>query len=187
LVAGPEIADWHPLDWISKMYNIGCCSNTMSLRYLPASMDFSAAQRLLLMHAPYEYIPAPSPSTVRVLIAGDHATLRASLKTMLELDPRIKVVGDASDDCETVKMARKLRPDVLLVDLDMRCCDDFEAVAEITEKKLATSVIGLTIYDDQAERTKAQAAGVDLFLEKGVPYKQLINAIRLAAVKAQTP
>jgi DNA-binding NarL/FixJ family response regulator len=159
----------------------------MSLRYLPAHLDFAAAQRFLQMPAPYQYVPSTSPSTVRVLVAGDHATLRASLKTMLELDPRIKVVGEASDDCETVKMARKLHPDVLLMDLDMRCCDDFEAVAEITEKKLASSIIGLTIYDDEVERTKAQAAGVNLFLEKGVPYKQLINSIRLAALKAQTP
>jgi two-component system nitrate/nitrite response regulator NarL len=104
---------------------------------------------------------------------------------MLELDPRIQVVGEAADDCETIKMARKLRPDVVLMDLDMRCCDDYEAIAEITNRQLASAIVALTIHDDQTERSLAQAAGVDLFLEKGVPYKQLISAVRLAAANKQ--
>jgi DNA-binding NarL/FixJ family response regulator len=103
---------------------------------------------------------------------------------MLELDPQIQVIGEAADDCEAVKMSRRLRPDVVLVDLDMHCCDNFEAIAEITGQQLATSVVGLTIHDDPSEREVAQEAGVNLFLEKGVPYKQLISAIRLAAANS---
>lgn len=121
---------------------------------------------------------APTATPVRVLIAGDHATLRACLKTMLELDPDINVVGEAADDCELVKMAHRLQPDVVLMDLDMRCCDNFEAVAEVTERNLASSIVALTIHDDPAERANAQNAGVSLFLEKGVPYRQLISAVR---------
>jgi DNA-binding NarL/FixJ family response regulator len=124
---------------------------------------------------------APTTAPVRVVIAGDHATLRACLKTMLELDPDISVVGEASDDCELVKMSYRLQPDVVLLDLDMRCCDNFEAVAEITERKLASSVVALTIHDDAAERANAQKAGVSLVLEKGVPYRQLISAVRSEA------
>jgi DNA-binding NarL/FixJ family response regulator len=100
---------------------------------------------------------------------------------MLELDPRIRVIGEASDDCETVKMASKLRPDVVLIDLDMRCCADFDALAEITQRNLANAVVALTIHNDEAERAAIMAAGVNVILEKGIPYKQLINAIRLAA------
>jgi DNA-binding NarL/FixJ family response regulator len=121
---------------------------------------------------------APNATPVRVLIAGDHATLRACLKTMLELDPEISVVGEAADDCELVKMAHRVQPDVVLMDLDMRCCDNFEAVAEITERNLASSIVALTIHDDAAEREHAEKAGVNLFLEKGVPYRQLISAVR---------
>lgn len=141
------------------------------------------------MSAHYEFVPpvsqasAPAPQ-IRVVIAGDHDCLRSSLKTMLELDPRIKVVGEAADDCETIKLARKVRPDVVLVDLDMRCCDKYDALAEITQQRLANSVVGLSIHDEARERADAQAAGVNVFLEKGVPYKQLINAIRLAASTA---
>jgi CheY-like chemotaxis protein len=126
--------------------------------------------------------PSSQLSLVRVLIAGNHATLRSCLKTMLELDPQISVVGEAADDCEMIKVAYRVRPDVVLVDLDMHCCDDYDALAEITENKLANSIVALSIHDDEAQRTAAQKAGVSLFLEKGVPYKQLINAIRTVAV-----
>jgi CheY-like chemotaxis protein len=126
--------------------------------------------------------PTTQQDMVRVLIAGNHATLRSCLKTMLELDPQISVVGEATDDCEMIKMAHRVRPDVVLVDLDMHCCDDFDALAEITEGNLASSVVALSIHDGEAQRSAAQKAGVSLFLQKGVPYKQLINAIRTAAV-----
>jgi AmiR/NasT family two-component response regulator len=127
-------------------------------------------------------VVSPTVSVVRVLIAGDHTALRSCLKTMLELDPQISVVGEAADDCEMIKMAQRVRPDVVLVDLDMHCCDEFDALAEITEGKLANSVVALSIHNGEAQRTAAQRAGVNLFLEKGVPYKQLISAIRTAAI-----
>lgn len=146
--------------------------------------DFEATQKPPFTTPNYQYVPPVSPTStpqIRVLVAGDHDCLRSSLKTMLELDPRISVVGEAADDCETIKVARRLRPDVVLIDLDMRCCDQYEALAEITQQRLASSVVALTIHDEPRERAAAQAAGVNVFLEKGVPYKQLINAIRLAA------
>ena len=154
--------------------------NQYPLRELDAPQMFSN------MTAHYEYVPplsqASGPaSQIRVLIAGDHDCLRSSLKTMLELDPRIRVVGEAADDCEAIKLAQRIRPDVVLIDLDMRCCDKYDALAEITQRRLANSVVGLSIHDEAGERAEAQAAGVNLFLEKGVPYKQLISAIRLAA------
>jgi CheY-like chemotaxis protein len=126
--------------------------------------------------------PSTQQNVVRVLIAGSHAALRSCLKTMLELDPQINVVGEATDDCEMIKMSHRVRPDVVLVDLDMHCCDDYDALAEITEGKLASSIVALSIHDGEAQRAAAQKAGVSLFLEKGVPYKQLISAIRTVAV-----
>jgi DNA-binding NarL/FixJ family response regulator len=83
-----------------------------------------------------------------------------------------------------VKMAQRVRPDVILMDIDRRCCDSFDAVAEITQGRMARSVVALTIHDDAEEREEAQRAGVNLFLEKGVPYKQLISAVRLAAANS---
>jgi DNA-binding NarL/FixJ family response regulator len=164
----------------------------MSINARPIPTHDYSARRRLVKFAPHgEAIatsapvaaPAavPTADPVRVVIAGDHATLRACLKTMLELDPDINVVGEASDDCELIKMAHRVRPDVVLLDLDMRCCDNYDAVAEITEGNLASSVVALTIHDDAVQRAQAQKAGVKLFLEKGVPYRQLISAVRSAA------
>lgn len=168
------------------MTNFGGCSTVHGAHNLHPLRELDAPQIFAHMNAHYEYVPpvtqssGPTPQ-IRVLIAGDHDCLRSSLKTMLELDPRIRVVGEAADDCEAIKLSRKVRPDVVLIDLDMRCCDKYDALAEITQKRLANSVVGLSIHDEAEERAEAQAAGVNLFLEKGVPYKQLISAIRLAA------
>lgn len=158
--------------------------------------DYAGRQRFPRIAGPSETIqrtgspitspqssPTASPqiSVVRVLIAGDHAALRSCLKTMLELDPQITVVGEAADDCEMIKMATRVHPDVVLVDLDMHCCNEFDALSEITEARLARSVVALSIHSGEAQRSAAQRAGVNQFLEKGVPYKQLISAIRTAA------
>ena len=156
----------------------------MLAQNLVAPMDYPGSHRFARIASQYEYMPQVTPGVIRVLIAGDHACLRASLKTMLELDPRIRVVGEAADDCETIKAARKLRPDVLLIDLDMKCCDHLDALREITQRKLAQSVVALSIHDDQEGRAEAQAAGANVILEKGVPYRQLINAIRLASANS---
>jgi DNA-binding NarL/FixJ family response regulator len=161
----------------------------MTLNARPISTPDYVARRRFVRIAPQSEshpVPYSSPavSPVRVLIAGDHPTLRSCLKTMLELDPQICVVGEAADDCELVKMANRVRPDVVLIDIDRRCCDSFDAVAEIMQDRLTSSVVALTIHDDAEERAEAQRAGVNLFLEKGVPYKQLISAVRLAAVNS---
>lgn len=155
----------------------------MYVRQLPVNSVSTTTTRW----SPLSTCCAPHPRIafrpVRVLVAGDHATLRSSLKTVLEMDPHISVIGEASDECETVKMAKRFRPDVILIDLEMRNCDCFDSVAEITRRNLASAVIGLTIHDDEGERTAATQAGVGQFLEKGVTCKQLIDAVRRAGTE----
>ena len=175
-------------------YLAGYCSTVAQANHVFAPLDFPTSQHFARLAGLYDATPsiAPrtprtAPETVRVLIAGDQSCLRSSLKTMLELDPRIQVIGEATDDCETIKMARKLRPDVLLIDLDMACCDQLEAISEITNKRLASSIVALTIHSGEWERKAAISAGADVLLEKGVPYRQLIKAVRLGAANSQKP
>src|SRR5205823_13614673 len=83
--------------------------------------------------------------------------------------------------------AAALRPDVVLVDLEMPCCDGYEAMTEITERNLAHAVVALTIHSDPVSRARARAAGARLFLPKGTPIRQLLDGIRRAADVRTTP
>ncbi len=152
----------------------------MDSRGVPNNFRGLSGQRLAQMNSCCAPTPRVSLSPVRVIVAGDHECLRSSIRTILEMDSRITVVAEAADDCDLVKMANRLRPDVVLMDLDMRCCDSFEAVSEISRRHLSKAIVGLTIHDECVERNAAQQAGVDLFLEKGISSKKLVEAIRRA-------
>lgn len=154
----------------------------MFARQLPANLlgtPISSLTHTMTCCGPHPRVSLPP---VRVLVAGDHAKLRSSLRTVLEMDPRIDVIGEAADDCDLMKMSKRLHPDVILLDLEMRCCDDYDTLAEISRRKLASAIVGLTIHDDVKERTAASQAGISKFLEKGITSKQLIDAVRRAAI-----
>lgn len=130
---------------------------------------------------------ADTTGKIRVLIADDVACMRDSLRTVLSLDPDIEVVGEAADGSEAVKLAAHLRPDVVIVDLEMPCCDGYECTAELTERNLTRSVVALTIHSDATSRARARAAGARMFLPKGTPIRQLLAAVHRAADVRTTP
>src|SRR5437868_6787800 len=96
---------------------------------------------------------------VRVLIADDVPCMRESLRTVLSLDPALEIVGEAADGAEAVKLAAHLHPDVVLVDLEMPCCDGYVATQELTERQLCRAVVVLSIHSDAASRARARASG----------------------------
>jgi DNA-binding NarL/FixJ family response regulator len=124
---------------------------------------------------------ATTPSKIRVLIADDVPCMRESLRTVLSLDPSLEIVGEAADGAEAVKLAAHLRPDVVLVDLEMPCCDGYVCTQELTERQLCGSVVVLSIHSDSASRSRARAAGASVFLPKGTPMGPLVTAIQCAA------
>jgi DNA-binding NarL/FixJ family response regulator len=121
------------------------------------------------------------PDTIRVLLADDHAVLREGLRSFLELQEGIDIVGDAGDGAEAVELAERLRPDVVLMDLVMPNLDGVEAMRELNRRVPGTRVIILTSYIDDDRLLPAIRAGAAGYLLKNAEPQELARAIRTAA------
>jgi NarL family two-component system response regulator LiaR len=116
-----------------------------------------------------------------VLIADDHAVVRRGLLALLESEQGITVVGEAGDGREAVDLARRLRPDVVLMDLLMPEMDGVEATRSILAETPEARVLVLTSYGGDDELLPALAAGACGFLLKDTGPEDLVRALRQAA------
>lgn len=114
---------------------------------------------------------------VRVLLADDHAAIRAGLRLMLEQSGHVEVVGEASDGDVAVRQARALRPDVVLMDVRMPGTDGITATAAIVGERLA-QVVALTTFDLDEYVLGMVRAGAAGFLLKSVGAGELVDAVR---------
>ena len=120
--------------------------------------------------------------TVRLLIADDQHLVRTGLQVILDTEPDIEVIGQASTGLEAVTMAHELRPDVVLMDIRMPELDGIEATRQITTRKnLSTRVLVLTTFDVDQYVFEALRAGASGFLLKDVPADQLVTGVRMTA------
>jgi DNA-binding NarL/FixJ family response regulator len=115
-------------------------------------------------------------SEIRVCIADDHALVRQGLARVLELEPRIRVVGEAGDGQGAVNLAHKLRPDVILMDINMPGTNGIEASRLINRDLPNIRIIALTVYDDDRV-FEVIRAGVSAYILKDVEAEDLIRAI----------
>ena len=114
----------------------------------------------------------------RILIADDHALLRVGLRTMLDTQPDMTVVGEAANGRDAVAKARELRPDVVVMDLMMPKLDGAEATRQIVESLPETKVIILTSFGTSADLVRAIANGAAGAQMKGSAIDTIIKAIR---------
>ncbi|WP_277207605.1 response regulator [Isoptericola croceus] len=120
------------------------------------------------------------PRTVRVLVADDHAAIRAGLRLLLQTADDVEVVGEAADGDAAVTNARALRPDVVLMDLRMPGTDGIAATRTIVAESLA-DVLVLTTFDLDEYVDGALRAGAAGFLLKSAEPADLLRAVRQVA------
>jgi DNA-binding NarL/FixJ family response regulator len=118
---------------------------------------------------------------IRLLIADDHPVVRDGLRAMLATQPDMELVGEAATGTQAVAQARALRPDVVLMDLQMPELDGPGAIATLREQAPEVRVLVLTTYGTDADITCAVDAGATGYLLKDAPREQLFGAIRAAA------
>ncbi len=120
--------------------------------------------------------------TVRVLLADDQAMVRTGFRMILESDPGVSVVGEAENGEQAVASARRLRPDVVLMDIQMPNGDGIEATRAITaDADLPCRVVILTTFERDDYVFDALQAGASGFLLKNAPPEELITAVRVVA------
>ena len=115
---------------------------------------------------------------ITVVIADDHPIVREGLATVLGLEEDVEVVGTASNGVEAVSQVKRLRPRVVLMDLQMPEMDGVEAIQSIKEENPETGVIILTTYDTDDYIFRGIEAGARAYLLKDSPPDEVLNAIR---------
>ncbi|MHB8736692.1 MAG: response regulator [Terriglobales bacterium] len=117
-------------------------------------------------------------SKMRILLTDDHMLFRQGLKTLLQAELDMEVVGEARDGDEAVLRTQELRPDIVLMDIGMPGLASFEAVRQIRKLRPETRVLFLTMYDDEDYLTQCLEAGGSGYVLKDTPADQVIAAIR---------
>jgi len=114
---------------------------------------------------------------VKIIIADDHSMVREGLKQLLELEGDIKVIGEASDGEDCLKLLQRVVPQILLLDIDMPKINVLDVLKKIKEKKIDLKVIILTVHNEIEYLLKAVEIGIDGYILKDSDSAQLREAI----------
>jgi len=117
---------------------------------------------------------------IRVLLVDDHAVVRTGLKSFFDLLDDIEVVGEASDGSEGVAMARRLKPDVVLMDLLMPNMDGVTAIGRIKAELPETEIVTMTSFIEEEKVTAALEAGASGYVLKDAEADEVADAVRAA-------
>jgi two-component system, NarL family, response regulator NreC len=116
--------------------------------------------------------------TIKVLIADDHQLFREGLVNLISSAPDIEVIGEAKDGLEATKKAKKLKPDLILIDIGMPNMNGIEATRLIKKDDPSIKIIAVSMHSDRQFVKGVLEAGADGYLLKNCTYRQLIDAVQ---------
>jgi DNA-binding NarL/FixJ family response regulator len=117
-----------------------------------------------------------TPRRLRVIIVDDIPQVLEDLGVLLELDPRLEIVGKADNGLEAVRLVETLHPELILMDLEMPVMDGFKAASVIKSIRPACTIVAHSIHTEPDDKERAVAAGFDLFIEKGTPLDGVLQS-----------
>ena len=114
---------------------------------------------------------------IRLILADDHGMVRKGIREYLETDPRMEIVGEATDGEQALEMARTLLPDVVLLDVQMPRLNGIETARRIRAEKLPCAILMVSAYDDDPYVMSALQAGANGYVLKTAAPADLIKAV----------
>ena len=122
-----------------------------------------------------------TPHKVRLLLCDDHALFRAGMKALLARQPTLEVVGEAADGQAALEEAERLRPDVVLMDIEMPRLSGIEATRRLTQATKEAKVLVLTMYLEDLLVARCLEAGARGYIVKDAPVAELAQAVETVA------
>jgi len=122
----------------------------------------------------------------RVLLVDDHSLLREGLAGIIASQADMQIVGEAADGLEAIIKARELRPDLILMDIQMPGCDGLEATRQIKQALPETVIVVLTVRDDEEKLFEAIKSGAQGYLLKNIRSQDMLQMLR-GALKGEAP
>ena len=122
-----------------------------------------------------------STDRIRVLVADDHPVFRRGMRAILGAEPDTELVGEATDGEEAIARALELRPDVILMDLNMPKVSGIEATRQILQASPDTAILMLTMFEDDKSILAAMRAGAHGYVLKGADGAETLRAVHAAA------
>jgi len=119
--------------------------------------------------------------TLKLMLADDHAIVRQGLQAVLKAQPDIQIVGETADGPETVRLAERLRPDVLVLDLMMPGLNGLDVAKQLSRRLPRTRIVVLSMHADVAYALAAVRAGASAYVVKEAGVDELVRAIRAVA------
>ena len=115
--------------------------------------------------------------SIKIILADDHVLLRSGLKLLLESQPGLHVVGEASDGLQALQLMEKIKADIIVLDLSMPNMDGMECIREIKSRGYPIRPIVLTMHEDENYVREVMQAGAMGFVQKGAVDTELFEAI----------